>query len=59
MDGAEGNDKYHIYVYSGTAKVNLVEYEGGDNGYYGTGYSLYVSLAKSKKEESSNGKQEG
>lgn len=46
LDGEDGCGTYHIYVYAGELKVNLAEYEGGDNGYYGTGYSLYVSLAK-------------
>lgn len=38
--------RYHIYVFAGGLKVNLTEYEGSDNEYYGTGYNLYVSLAK-------------
>lgn len=37
-------DAYHIFVYAEDKRINLVEYEGEDNGYYGTGYDLYVLL---------------
>lgn len=40
---------YHIYVYAEDKKINLVEFSGYDNGYYGTGYNLYVRIADSKK----------
>lgn len=38
------NDVYHIYVFADDKKVNCLQYEGHDNGYYGTGYSLYVEV---------------
>ena len=42
-DGS-GDFIYNIFVFAENNKINLLQYEGGDNGYYGTGYSLYVSL---------------
>lgn len=35
-------DIYHIFVYAEDKKINCLQYSGGDNGYYGTGYDLYV-----------------
>lgn len=43
LDGDSEDGTYHIYVYADAIKVNLAEYEGSDNGWYGTGYDLYVS----------------
>ena len=36
--------RYHIFVYAEDRRINCVSYEGQDNGYYGTGYRLYVKL---------------
>lgn len=44
--GLDGNDEdgvYHIFVFADNKKINCVQYSGGDNGWYGTGYSLYVT----------------
>lgn len=39
-------DIYRLFVYAEDEKINLVQYEGGDNGYYGTGYKVYVNIPK-------------
>ena len=41
-----GEDIYHIFVYTEDQKINSLQYSGGDNGYYGTGYDLYVVVNK-------------
>lgn len=33
----------HIFVYAENRKINLLTVEGQDNGYYGTGYWIYVN----------------
>lgn len=40
---------YHLFVYAEDKKINAVQYSGCDNGYYGTGYDLYVK-ARHKSE---------
>lgn len=35
---------YSIYVYADDRRINLLTYEGGDNGYYGVGYTLHVKI---------------
>ena len=43
VDYGEGDDSvYHIFVYAEDKKINCLQYSGYDNGYYGTGYDLYV-----------------
>lgn len=37
-------DVYHIFVYADDKKINCIEYRGEDNGYYGTGYDLFVRM---------------
>ena len=44
-------DIYRLFVYAEDKKINLVQYEGGDNGYYGTGYNVYVNIPKETKAE--------
>ena len=46
ISGSEYEDVYNIFVYAEDKRINCVQYSGGDNGYYGTGYSLYVKIAK-------------
>ncbi len=36
--------RYHIFVYTEDRRISCVSYEGYDNGYYGTGYRLYVKV---------------
>lgn len=38
--------EYHIFVFAENKKIDLVEYQGADNGYYGTGYHLYAVIQK-------------
>jgi hypothetical protein len=39
----EGGGVYRIYVYADNQKINLATWEGTDgNGYYGTGYDIWV-----------------
>lgn len=45
-----GDDAYHIFVYAEDQKINSLQYNGGDNGYYGTGYDLYVVVNKEATE---------
>ena len=35
---------FSIFVYADDTRINLVTYEGDDNGYYGTGYYLHVKV---------------
>ena len=35
---------FSIFVYADDTRINLVTYEGDDNGYYGTGYYLRVKV---------------
>ena len=35
---------YSIYVYSADNRINLLTYEGEDNGYYGVDYTLHVKV---------------
>lgn len=44
-------DTYRLFVYAEDKKINLVQYEGEDNGYYGTGYDVYVNIPKETKAE--------
>ena len=39
-----GDEIYHIFVFADNEKINCVQYSGGDNGYYGTGYDLFVTV---------------
>jgi hypothetical protein len=32
-------------------KINCLQFSGGDNGYYGTGYDLYVVFPNKKGEK--------
>lgn len=36
------DDVYHLFVYADNRKINCMQYSGSDNGYYGTGYDLYI-----------------
>jgi hypothetical protein len=40
----ENEEVYSIYVYAEDNRINLLTFEGGDNGYYGVGYTLYVKV---------------
>lgn len=40
--GRYDEDIYHLFVYADNRKINCMQYSGGDNGYYGTGYNLYI-----------------
>ncbi len=42
----ESDSVYHLYVYADNKRINCLQYSGGDNGYYGTGYNLYVKVKK-------------
>lgn len=44
-------DTYRLFVYAKDKKINLVQYEGEDNGCYGTGYDVYVNIPKETKAE--------
>lgn len=53
VDAPGGDDEEHyegyysIYVYAENRKINLATFEGSDgNGYYGTGYRIYVVAAE-------------
>ena len=41
---------YHIFVFAEDRIIDCVSYNGYDNGYYGTGYRLYVRLKTDEKE---------
>lgn len=39
----EGPTSYRLYVFAGAEEINAVQVDGDDgNGYYGTGYELFV-----------------
>lgn len=40
------DDVYHLFVYAEDKKINCLQYSGYDNGYYGTGYDLYVKVTE-------------
>ena len=37
-------DIYHLFVFADNKKINCLQFSGSDNGYYGTGYDLYVRI---------------
>ena len=47
-ESADG--KYHLFVYAEDRRINCVTYDGYDNGYYGTGYNLYVRLKENSND---------
>lgn len=40
----EAETVFSIFVYADDTRINLVTYEGEDNGYYGVGYYLQVKV---------------
>ena len=40
----EVEELYSIYVYAADNRINLLTYEGYDNGYYGVGYTLHIKV---------------
>jgi hypothetical protein len=42
--------KYHIFVFAEDRRINCVSYDGSDNGYYGTGYRLFVRVKENKND---------
>lgn len=46
----EYDDIYNIFVFAEDKRINCVQYKGYDNGYYGTGYELYVKIQNSGEE---------
>jgi hypothetical protein len=46
-DDLDGEGWYRIFVFADAAEINVASFEGSDgNGYYGTGYELYVQRAE-------------
>ena len=43
-ENQSADGKYHLFVYTEDRRINCITYDGYDNGYYGTGYRLYVRL---------------
>jgi hypothetical protein len=46
VEGDDDDLAYHIFVFAENKQIECVRYEGYDNGYYGTGYNLYVKVKK-------------
>ena len=44
VEVSDDGETYHLFVYAEDNRINLLEYEGYDNGYYGQGYDVYVTL---------------
>lgn len=40
------NEVYNIFIFTEDTRINCVQYSGHDNGWYGTGYQLYVKIAE-------------
>lgn len=51
IDAGEYSDVYKIFVFTIDSKINCVQYSGGDNGYYGTGFDVYVKFADDSVKE--------
>lgn len=47
-NGGEYEDDlvYHIFVFAADERKHCLTYSGYDNGYYGTGYHLYVEISE-------------
>lgn len=39
-----GEEVFSIFVYSADNRINLLTYEGYDNGYYGVGYTIHAKI---------------
>ena len=48
VEASDDGEAYNLFVYSENKKITCLSYEGYDNGYYGTGYTITV---RQKKEE--------
>ena len=48
VEASDDGEAYNLFVYSENKKITCLSYEGYDNGYYGTGYTMTV---RQKKEE--------
>lgn len=44
MDGTYEDGVYHLFVFADNKKINCLQFSGGDNGWYGTGYDLFVRV---------------
>ena len=44
LEGDYEDGVYHLFVFADNKKINCLQFSGGDNGYYGTGYDLYVTI---------------
>ena len=42
VDGNE--ERLKLFVFSGECKMNVAEFEGYDNGFYGTGFEVFVEV---------------
>lgn len=42
--GEYDDDVYHLFVFADNRKINCLQFSGHDNGYYGSGYDLYVMI---------------
>jgi hypothetical protein len=49
--GKYSDDVYHLFVFADNEKINCLQFSGSDNGYYGTGYDLYVRKPNAMEEK--------
>ena len=42
---------YKLFVFAEDKKINCIQYSGYDNGYYGTGFDVYVRVADNEQRE--------
>lgn len=42
VEAVDDGETYNLFVFADNQKINCLQYEGYDNGYYGTGYSITV-----------------
>ena len=50
-ENQSADGKYHLFVYAEDRRINCITYDGYDNGYYGTGYRLYVRIREKERSE--------
>lgn len=51
IDGDYDDVVYKLFVFAEDKKINCLQYSGYDNGYYGTGFDVYVKVSNNEQRE--------